>query len=89
VITANLKGYQNTSGSLSELSEAAKKGWFDDVTHVIASVLPAVINATKDIKPAGLSPSKGFQVPSADDKGFWDTFAQVAQVAVPIALSVL
>ena len=86
---ANLKGFQKPGGSLSELSTAAQKGWFDDVTHVVASVLPIVINATKDLKPAGLSPSKGFQVPNADEKGFWDTFSSIARVAIPIALAVI
>ena len=61
-------------------SNGVDKGWFDDLTRVVATVIPAVVQGMKTM-PA---PTKGFDTaPQPFDKGWFDDVVHIASAVVP------
>ena len=74
----------NVASSQPRINDAASKGWFDDVTHIVSTVVPVVLSALQ---------SKGYQPqqqPSAStDKSWFDDVTHIVSTVVPVVLSAL
>ena len=78
-VAASLNG-ASSKGFDPSASNGIDKGWFDDLTRVVATVIPAVVQGMKSMDP----PTKGFDAaPQPFDKGWFDNLVAVATAVVP------